>query len=296
MSNFWFREDKMKCRSKKILLFTLSHSKGFSLPEVVAALMILALISSSVLVVMNRCMASAADSALRMQAFEVAHENMETLLSKDSVSEMVEYGSSDKYPEIQWQTTVEMFYEPITARAWIQGICSAEYTDTSGDVQTVELMHWLTDVTKQQLLEIIRQKQKQQQERLAFLVVGTIEEAAEYAGVDVETVEEWVDNGMLKTEDGSFVKDNLDLYKDTGGDPPPEAKNQQVKSKAELVELAKERPEPVEQKEQSKPDEQEMDEWEKWRNEIEPVTGLTYGELAEMTFDEIWALLDKLGY
>ena len=85
---------------------------AFSLVEAVTALIILALISSSVLVVINRCMASAADSALRMQAFEVARDNMETLLSKDSVNEMVEYGSSDKHPEIKWQTTVEMFYEP----------------------------------------------------------------------------------------------------------------------------------------------------------------------------------------
>ena len=279
----------MKCRSKKILSFTLSHSKGFSLPEVVAALMILALISSSVLVVMNRCMASAADSALRMQAFEVARENMEALLSKDSVSEMAEFGSSDKYPEIQWQTTVEMFYEPITARAWIQGICSAEYTDTSGDVQTVELMHWLTDVTKQQLLEILSQEQKRQKQ-LAFLVVGTIEEAAEYAGVDVETVQQWVDNGMLKTEDDSFVKNNLDLYKDTGGNPPPEVKKQQVKSDTELIELIEQQPEPGKQKDKDEPTEKKLPDEQDWLDEIEPVTGLTHRELEEMDFWEIWEL------
>ncbi|MFA5252310.1 MAG: type II secretion system protein, partial [Phycisphaerae bacterium] len=87
----------MKCRSKQILL------PAFSLVEVMTALIILALISSSVLVVINRCMASAADSSLRMQAFEVARDNMETLLSRDEVEETVEYGSSDKYPEIKWQ-------------------------------------------------------------------------------------------------------------------------------------------------------------------------------------------------
>lgn len=277
----------MKYRSKKILLSALMRCKGFSLPEVVAALVILALISSTVLVVMNRCMAAAADSTLRMQAFEVARENMETLLSGDSVAEMVEFGSSNKYPEVQWQTTVEAFYEPITDRMWIQGICSAEYADTSGDVQTIELTHWLTNLTKQQILEIMGEKQKQQR-RLAYLVIETVEEAAAYAGVDVQTIQQWVDNGMLKTEDGSFVKDNLELFKENDGNPPPEAKEQQIKSDADLIEkLTEEQAEPGEQK---TPDEQD------WRDEIDPFTGLTYGELVDMSTDELWALIKKLGY
>ncbi|GAI98044.1 unnamed protein product [marine sediment metagenome] len=116
--------------------------------EALTALIILALVSSSVLVVINRCMASAADSALRMQAFEIARDNMETLLSKDSAEEMVEYGSSDKYPAIQWQTAVETFYEPMTERMWVRAVCSAEYADIAGDVQTIELTHWLTALTK----------------------------------------------------------------------------------------------------------------------------------------------------
>ncbi len=150
----------MKYRSKKILL------SAFSLPEVAAALIILALVSSGVLVVINRCMVSASNLALRMQAFEVARENMEKLLASESVSEMAEFGNSDEYPQIQWQTVVETFYEPITARMWIQAVCSAEYTDTAGDVQAVELTHWLTDLTKKQLLQII-EEMKKEKERLA---------------------------------------------------------------------------------------------------------------------------------
>ena len=158
----------MKCHFRNLKLKT-QNSKlrnAFSLIEAVTALAILALVSSSVLVVINRCMASASDSVLRMQAFEVARENMETLLSKDSVVEMVEYGNSDKYPQIQWQTTIEMFYEPLTSRMWIQATCSAEYTDTEGEPQTIELTHWLTDLTEEQTLQIMEEKQKEQ-ERLA---------------------------------------------------------------------------------------------------------------------------------
>ncbi|MHC4396430.1 MAG: type IV pilus modification PilV family protein [Planctomycetota bacterium] len=142
-------------------------SSGFSLVEASVSLIILALISSSVLVVINRCMASTANSTLRMQAFEVARENMERLLASDSVEEKIEYGYSDKYPEIQWQTTVESFSGPsnssvTTTSGWIQAICSAEYVDTEGQQQKIELVHWLTNLTKNQWAQVTEEKQKLQ--------------------------------------------------------------------------------------------------------------------------------------
>ena len=204
--------------------------------EAITALAILALISSSVLVVINRCLESVGDSVLRMQALEVARDNMEQLLSSASVKETTEFGESDKYPDIKWQTAIESFYEPITSRMWIRGVCSAEYQDSKGEPQKIELTHWLTDLTKDQLLQMTKEKEMQQA-KLAGQIMGTIEEAAEYAGVDVETVEEWVDNGMLKMEDGSFVKDNIDLYNQNQGRPSEEVKTQQIKSEQELQQL-----------------------------------------------------------
>lgn len=198
---------------------------------------ILALVCSSILVVISRCTTSAANSALRMHAFEVARENMEKLLASDSVKEMTEYDSSDKYPEIQWQTTVETFYEPITSRMWIQAVCSAEYTDMDGQEQTVELTHWLTDLSKQQLLEIMAEKEKQEQQ-LAERNIATIEEAAAYAGVDVETIQQWEDNGMIKTDDGYYIKDWLDLFKESDGNPSLEQVKQQVEADERLEEAA----------------------------------------------------------
>ena len=168
MSNFWCRNLKTMCHFRNLKLKT-QNSKfktAFSLVETVTALIILAITTSSVLVVINRCVSSTADSAIRRQAFEVARDNMETLLTSTSVSERVEAGTSDKYPQIQWQTTIEPFYEPVTKRMWVQAVCSAEYTDTAGELQTVELTHWLTDLTKEQLLEIIEQRYLEKQ-RLA---------------------------------------------------------------------------------------------------------------------------------
>ncbi len=170
-----FRNLKLKTQNSKF-------KTAFSLVETVTALIILAITTSSVLVVINRCVSSTADSAIRRQAFEVARDNMETVLTSTSVSEMVEVGTSDKYPQIQWQTTIEPFYEPVTKRMWVQAVCSAEYTDTAGELQTVELTHWLTDLTKEQLLEIIEQRYLEKQ-RLA-------EEEAEKEAEEAEEGEE----------------------------------------------------------------------------------------------------------
>jgi len=242
------------------------RKNAFSLTEVMMALMILALMSSSVLVVINRCITSSTNSVLQMHAFEVARENMEALLSRDSVEESVEYGTSDKYPEINWQTVVETFYEPITSSMWLRGICSAEYIDSSGQRQTVELIHWLTGLTKEQLMQIMNQ---QEDELLAAQLLETIEEASEYANVDSETIEQWINNGMLTTEDGFFIKSNLDLYMRTNGNPGPEDRNMQVSSEADL-------------KRQNTGQGQD---------EIDPKTGLTYEELEQMDISQTWDML-----
>lgn len=201
-----------KLHSPRYMLYT---RDAFSLAETVAALVILAFISTSVLIVINNYMASAVDSVLRMQAFEVARKNMEELLTSDSVEESVEYGTSEMYPDIQWETVVESFYVPLDAKMWIQAICSAEYIDSEGQVQTVELTHWLTDVSKAEMLKILAQRE----EELAGQIIETLEEAAIYADVDEQTIQQWVDNGMLLTEDGRYLMSQLDLYKDSDGNP-----------------------------------------------------------------------------
>jgi len=251
----------MSCLSK----IDAVRKKGFSLMEVAMAVIILGLICSSVLVVIDRCVDSAAKSALRMRAFEVARENMENLLASASVKESVEYGQSEKYPDIEWQTVVETFYEPITARMWIRGVCSAGYNDPNEQEQTIELTHWLTDVTKEQMLQL-EQRGEDELGDMAAELIETLEDAADYAGVDVETIEQWLQNGLLTTDDGSFIKDNLDLYKRSNGNPSEEEKNQQVKSIADL----KNKKSVLDQGESA--DEQAQ------QDEVDPKTGLTYGE------------------
>ena len=162
-------------------------------------------------------MKSAADSTMKMRAFDAARENMEQLLVLNKVSGTVDYGTSDKYPEIQWQTTVETFYEPGGTRMWVRAICSAEYIDTEEQAQTVELTHWLTNLSKKDMLNILNEQEKE----LAEYLIETEADAAKYAGVDKKTIAAWVGRGMPKTGNGKFIKAWLDLYKDTNGNPTP---------------------------------------------------------------------------
>ena len=242
------------------------------------AVIILGLVCSSVLVVIDRCVDSAAKSVLRMQALEVARENMETLLASTSVKESIEYGLSEKYPDVGWQTVVETFYEPITSRMWIRGVCSAQYNDPNGQEQTIELTHWLTDLTKEQLLQLEKRDEDELGD-MATELIETLEDAADYAGVDVETIEQWLQNGLLTTEDGSFIKDNLDIYMRSNGNPSAEEKNQQAKSLADLK-----------NKRSQSEDGSASD---AWQDEIDPKTGLTYGELEQMDFSEVWELMQN---
>lgn len=273
----------------KIKLNAGRYATAFSLLEVIAALVILALVSSSVLVVINRCMATAAESALCMQAFEVARENMEKLLSSDSASVIVEYGTSDKYPQIQWQTAVEAFYEAATERMWLQATCSAEYTDSAGEQQTVELTHWLTDLTKKQMLEIIQQQRKEK-ELSAEQIIENIKQAAEYAGVDVETIEQWVENGMPVTEDGYFIINQLDLYKKSDGKPSIEDIKQLSQDDADSMK-------PTEQQdEQPEPDKQDVVEptvKKKGKPDTDLICGYTMQELMQLDFAQIFEIISN---
>ena len=255
-----------------------SRDRAFSLVEVLVALAILALISSSVLVVIDRGAASAAQSVLRMQAFEVARENMEKLLSATTAKESAEYGESDKYPDIRWRTVVETFYEPITARMWVRGVCSAQYEDPNGQEQSIDLEHWLTDVTKEQLLQMT-DRQEDGQSAAAAELIETLEGAAEYAGVQPEAIEQWLAGGMQTLEDGSFVKSNLDLYKRTNGNPSEEEKKQQIRSKADLMNKT------AQAGKGTGPD------GKTGADEIDPQTGLTYQELEKMDFSDVWNLM-----
>jgi len=225
----------MSCRSKPQITrkYHRVSRAAFTLIESMVAVALLVFIGASVWMVVERCMISAADSMQRMRAFEIARENMEKLLGASSVQEMTEYGINEKFTDIRWQTAVESFYEPIGSRMWIRAVCSAEYTDSAGETRNVELAHWLTDLTDEQVQQLAQYDESQKQS-LAQYIVETEDLAAQYAGVKVETVRQWVQSGM-PTLDGAFLKPWLDLYLAANGSPTEQQKQELISRYPELA-------------------------------------------------------------
>ncbi len=248
----------------------LRHGAGFTLLEVIAALAILGLAASSVLVVIDRCVSSAANSALRMEAFTLARENLEKILVRDSVDETVDYGTSERYPDVSWQTVIEGFPEPVSGQMWVRAVCSAEYKDSTGETQKIELIHWITPLSDQQAGQLVGQQDLEKLE--VEQVIKTDQEAATYAKVDADTIAQWLETGLVKTDDDMFLRYNLDVFIQTQGNPTPEQKAQQVKSVRELAMKLR-----MEQKEPGQTE----------------GTGLPKEQLEKMTPDQIMDLMNR---
>lgn len=150
-----FRKAKMK------LVFKKNCRKAFTLIEVTVALIVLGMIAATVLVIINRAMDTVVLWQNKMQAFEIARENMEKILSQPTVTDIVEYGASETNPDITWETTVESFYEPVTNNMWMRAVCDAKFVDSEGQEQKIELTHWLTSLSKDQIEKILEQRQRE---------------------------------------------------------------------------------------------------------------------------------------
>ena len=192
------------CRFNDNLFTVRSHRAAFTLVEVGAALVLLSIILSSVMVLMNRYVDSVIDLQLRQEAFELARGNMEQLLAESKLSDMAEFGDSEQNPEIEWQTLVEPFYEPVTDQMWIRAVCSAGFNDTKGEYQNIEMEHWITNLNAQQVKQILAQQQIEAEymDLLADGEASAIEETTlaylEKEGLDPEAYKRFIEQQKRK--------------------------------------------------------------------------------------------------
>jgi len=200
--------------------------RGFSLMETLVAIQILTLMCTGIVVVMNRCTETVTNLSREGDALEEARDQMERILARASVQESVESGPSERFAGIEWQTAVEVFDEPVEGTTWARAVCSSQYEDANGQTQTLTLTCWLTRLTEAQLAQL--------RELGGDQVLADLDAAARYAAVPPETLQQWLENGLVLTEEGAFLKANLDLYKRTNGQPTEEEKAQQIRSPEEL--------------------------------------------------------------
>ena len=144
-------------------LLNSKRRRAFTLVEMIAALTIIGVTLSAVITLMNRCIGATIDHRTRATAFRIARNNMEYLLSTTSVKESAEFGNDEYNPDIQWETIIETFTEPVNSKMWLRAICSASYTDKEGERQSIELEHWLTDLSDAQQRQINEQKKREEE-------------------------------------------------------------------------------------------------------------------------------------
>jgi hypothetical protein len=99
--------------------------------------------------------------------------------------------------------------------------------------ETVKLEHGLTEISDQQADQLVAQEDLDQ--LAAEQLLQTVDEAADYAGVESKVIEDWVGKGLVKTTEGAFIKYNLDVFLQSDGAPNAEEKRRQVKSIQELA-------------------------------------------------------------
>jgi len=132
----------MHCDSKQFVpIQPALRAGGFTLVEIAAALAILAGLLASALIVMNNAVQATLEIQGRRQAFEIARENLESLLTVTTISDQADSGWSERYPDIRWELTVEPFYEPISNKMWIRAVSAAYYYDKANQEQAVRLEH-----------------------------------------------------------------------------------------------------------------------------------------------------------
>lgn len=137
--------------------FAERSNKAFTLVEVCAAVVIVGFITASVMIVIHNCIDATIDLKLRGQAFEIAREKMELVLASDKLKEQADSGISDRNPEIDWEIVIEadtIADDSDSSQIWLKAISTANYTDSKGEMQNVELVHWVAGLSPQQMKQI----------------------------------------------------------------------------------------------------------------------------------------------
>jgi prepilin-type N-terminal cleavage/methylation domain-containing protein len=192
---------------------TIVFKNGFTLVEVSVALVILGMIIASVFTIINRALETVSDCQTKIEAFEIARDNMEKLLAQKSLSDVFEYGTSETNPDITWKTTVESFYEPVSSKMWMRAVCTSEYKDRDGQDQKVELTQWLTSLSKKQIMQILDQKQREEE------YAGSTNENNPQDQVQEENQNQPMDNTNTQQQQQEIDPETLKKIKDLLNSP-----------------------------------------------------------------------------
>ena len=158
---------------------------GFTLIEAIAALAIVGFVCGTVVLVINNSLDAMTDYQSRLRAIDAARENIELILSNETLPEFSESGISELYPDIEWTRGVEVATFPASGKFWLRAFSSANFYNTDGELEEIEFENWLTPLSPQQE-RLVREDRQKEQEYLYELQEAELQEQAEEQALEQE--------------------------------------------------------------------------------------------------------------
>ncbi|ARN57832.1 type II secretion system protein [Sedimentisphaera salicampi] len=143
---------------------TLSQNrKAFTLLESMAALFVMGIVTTGVMVTISNCIDSMTDMRLEQEAVKLARENMEYLLAEKDVREYVESGVDEYNPNLSWEMGYEVKTFPETDQQWIKAFSMVEFYNSDNELDSVELENWLAKLSMRESQQLEEQRQLEQE-------------------------------------------------------------------------------------------------------------------------------------
>jgi prepilin-type N-terminal cleavage/methylation domain-containing protein len=275
--------------------------RAFTLIEVTVALIVFGMIAATVLVVINKAIETVVLWQTKMQAFEITRENMEKILAQSSVTDFVEYGMSETNPDITWETTVSSFYEPLTDQMWMRAVCTAQFVDSEGEEQKIELTHWLTSLNQEQIRQILEQKQRESEYQAAM---GTLlNESSESVGQQGQLLAGQQANQLQQQAD--HLQEQADQLREQAKQPQTKEQAEQLQHQAEQLQQKadqlqqkaeqQQQAEQMQQQQAEEPQNQQDSDAQSWK-EIESLIGpppAGYNSWKDVPLEQFWEAMMK---
>lgn len=140
-----------------------ANRKAYTLVEAMAALLVMGIVVSGVVVTITNCLDSMIDMRLENSAVDLARENMEYILAKNDAFEFYDSGVDEYNPDLDWETGFEVSTYPNTSDMWVRAFSNAGYYCTDGEYKTVEFESWIVRLTDEQQQQYQDQVEEEQQ-------------------------------------------------------------------------------------------------------------------------------------
>ncbi|AQQ09381.1 hypothetical protein L21SP3_01185 [Sedimentisphaera cyanobacteriorum] len=161
------------------------NTKAFTLLESMAALFVMGIVTTGVMVTISNCINSMTDMRLEQEAVKLARENMEYLLAESNVREYVESGVDEYNTNLSWEMGYEVKTFPDTDQQWVMAFSVVEYYNSENELESVELENWLAKLSMRESQQLEEQRQLEQE-----YLDQLSEEDAEYEAQQDESSEQ----------------------------------------------------------------------------------------------------------